>query len=96
MRRRKFLVFLFFMLKRRRLRWERTTKEVWKRKVWVKKIFEERLAKGTFNLMVQQLRLEDRKNHFPVSTEMSLILFIAKLPRNIISYSGTIVDLKLH
>ena len=37
MRRRKLLVFLFFMLKRRRSRCERTTKEVRKRKVWVKK-----------------------------------------------------------
>ena len=61
---RKLLVFLFFMLKRRRSRCERTTKEVRKRKVWVKKIFEERQAKSAFNLMVQQLRLEDRENHF--------------------------------
>ena len=64
MRRRKLLVFLFFMLKRRRSRCERTTKEVWKRKVWVNKIFEEIQAKGAFNLMVQQLRLENRENHF--------------------------------
>ena len=61
---RKLLVFLFFMLKRRRSRCERTTKEVRKRKVWVKKMFEERQAKDVFNLMVQQLRLEDRENHF--------------------------------
>ena len=54
MRRRKLLVFLFFMLKRRRSRCERTTKEVRKRKVWVKKIFEERQAKGTLNLMLKQ------------------------------------------
>ena len=64
MRRRNLLVFSFFMLKRRKSRCERTTKEVRKREVWVKKIFEERQAKGTFNLMVQQLRLQDRKNHF--------------------------------
>ena len=63
MRRRNLLVLSFFMLKRRS-RYERTTKEVRKRKVWVKKIFEERQAKGTFNLMVQQLRLQDRENHF--------------------------------
>ena len=44
-KRRKFWVFLFFMLKRRRSRYERTTK------VWDKNIFEERQAKGTFNLM---------------------------------------------
>ena len=61
---RKLLVFLFFMLKRRRSRCERTTKEVRKRKVWVKKIFKERQAKSAFNLMVQQLRLGDRENHF--------------------------------
>ena len=57
-------MFLFFMLKRRRSRCERTTKEVRKGKVWVKKMFEERQAKDVFNLMVQQLRLEDRENHF--------------------------------
>ena len=61
MRRRKLLVFLFFMLKRRRSRCERTAKEVRKRKVWFKKIFKKRQAKGTFNLMVQQLHLEDRE-----------------------------------
>ena len=62
MRRRKLLVFLFFMLKRRRRsRCERTAKEVRKRKVWFKKIFKKRQAKGTFNLMVQQLHLEDRE-----------------------------------
>ena len=61
---RKLLVFLFFMLKRRRSRCERTTKEVRKRKVWVKKIFEERQAKSAFNLMVQQLHLEDKEDHF--------------------------------
>ena len=43
---RKLLVFLFFMLKRRRSRCERTTK------VWAKNIFEESQAKGTFNLMM--------------------------------------------
>ena len=64
MRRRKLLVFLFFMLKRRRSRCERTTKEVRKRKVRVKKIFEESQAKGAFNLMVQQLSVEDRENCF--------------------------------
>ena len=56
MRRRELLVFLFFMLKRARWRWERTTKEVRKRKELVIKIFEQIPAKGTFNLMVQQLR----------------------------------------
>ena len=64
MRRKKLLVFLFFMLKGRRSRCERTTKAVRKRKVCVQKIFEERQAKGTFNLMKQQLRLEDRENDF--------------------------------
>ena len=64
MRRIKLLVFLFFMLKRRRSRCKRTTKEVQRRRVWVKKISEERQAKGTFNLMVQQFRLEYRENHF--------------------------------
>ena len=64
MRRRNLLVFSFFMLKRRKSRCEGTTKEVRKREVWVKKIFEERQAKGTFNLMVQQLRLQYRENHF--------------------------------
>ena len=39
-------------------------KEVRKRKVWVEKIFEERQAKGTFNLIVHQLRVEDRRSHF--------------------------------
>ena len=53
MRRRKLLVFLFFTLKRRRSRCGRTTKELQKRKVWVKKIFDEIQAKSTFNLMVQ-------------------------------------------
>ena len=46
MKRRKLWVFLFFMLQSRRSRCERTTK------VWVKNIFEERQAKGTFNLMM--------------------------------------------
>ena len=64
MRRKKLLVFLFFMLKGRRSRCERTTKDVRKRKVCVQKIFEERQAKGTFNLMKQQIRLEDRENDF--------------------------------
>ena len=64
MRRRKLLVLLFFMLKIKGSRCERTTKEVWKRKVWVEEIFEERQAKGTFNLMVKKPRLEDRGNHF--------------------------------
>ena len=63
-RSRKILVFLFFMQKRRRSRCERTTKEDQKRKVWAKKIFEKRQEKDTFNLMGQQLRLEDRENHF--------------------------------
>ena len=52
MRRIKLLVFLFLMLKRRRSRCKRTAKEVQRRRVWVKKISEERQAKGTFNLMV--------------------------------------------
>ena len=56
MRRRRLLVFLFFMLKRRS-RCERETKEVRKEKYGLKKIFEERQTKGTFNLMVQELHL---------------------------------------
>ena len=56
MRRRELLMFLFFMLKRGRSRWERTTKEVRKRKELVIKIFEQIPAKGTFSLVVQQLR----------------------------------------
>ena len=45
--------------------------------------------------MVQQLRLEEEST-ISVSTGESLIVFIAKLLCNIISYWGTIVDLKLH
>ena len=69
-------MFLFFMLKRRRSRCERTTKEVRKGKVWVKKMLEKRQAKDTFNLMVQQLRLEDifgeyRREHYSVHCKTS-------------------------
>ena len=64
MRRRELLLFIFLMLKGRRSTCERATKEVQKRKVWVKIVFEERQAKDTFNLMVQQLHLENRENHF--------------------------------
>ena len=85
MKRRKLLLFLFFMLKKRRSRCERTTKKVQKRKVWYEKIFQKRQAKDTFNLMVQQLRLEEEST-ISVSTGDSLIVFIAKLLCNIISY----------
>ena len=85
MKRRKLLLFLFFMLKKRRSRCERTTKKVQKRKVWYEKIFQKRQAKDTLNLMVQQLRLEEEST-ISVSTGESLIVFIAKLLCNIISY----------
>ena len=89
-----FAVFIFYA-KKRRSRCERTTKKVQKRKVWYEKRFQKRQAKDTFNLMVQQLRLEEEST-ISVSTGESLIVFIAKLLCNIISYWGTIVDLKLH
>ena len=67
MRRRMLLVFLFFTLKRRRSRSERTTKEVQKRKYGLKKYS----------------RKDKQKAHLIwVSIRMSLIVFIAKLPCN--------------
>ena len=58
-----FGVFIFYAKKKKIKMWK-NDKRSSKKKVWVKKIFEESQAKGVFNLMVQQLSLEDRENCF--------------------------------
>ena len=68
------------MLKGRRSRCERATKEVQKRKVWVKIVFEERQAKDTFNYGAA-VTFRKQREPFLVSTGESLTVFIVKLPQ---------------
>ena len=75
MRRRKFLVFLFcfiFYGKKKKIKMRKNDKRNSKKKSMGWKILEEKQAKGTFNLMVQELRLEDNENHFWWVQEISL------------------------
>jgi hypothetical protein len=60
--RRKLLLGLLYIILKMRI--DRRLKSVKKRSVWIRKIFQEREEKGTYNLMLQQLRLTDRENHF--------------------------------
>ena len=58
-----FGVFIFYAKKKKIKMWK-NDKRIEKERHGLKKIFEERQAKDTFNLMVQQVCLENRENHF--------------------------------
>ena len=63
--------FYLKMIKRRKKKKE--TKK--KRKHWVKALFLQRETKGTYNLLLQELRLTDREGYF----RYVYIFFISRL-----------------
>jgi len=54
------ILLLMMILRRRRYRGKKKIK----RKVWVRKMYKMRESKGAFNTLVQEMRTDNREEHF--------------------------------
>ena len=72
--------FGVFYGKKKKIKMWKKNKRIHKKKSIGDKIIREKTTKGTFNLMVQQLRLKNRKNYFRWVQERALCYSLQNFP----------------